>query len=92
MPVLEYAGGIRLYYCWYTNVPGQTRTFNGAFPQLQRVGNNGFYLYYAYYLQQFNNACPLLVRNDAYHYIYYSLQLQSMTGSFPRLNYIGSYL
>jgi len=93
MPVLEYAGGVRFYYCWYQNTVGVTRTFNSAFPELLRVGPNGVYIYYCYYLQTMNNAFPLLTTIDTYLYIYYNYyQLSSMTNSFRRLQYVGQYL
>jgi hypothetical protein len=93
MPMLEYAGGIRFYYCWYTSVPGATRSLNNAFPELLRVGTSGFYVYYGMYLETINNACPLLTRIDGLLYFYYNYYaLNSVSNSFQRLQYIGSYL
>ena len=92
MPQLEYAGGIRFYYCWYINGAG-SKNMNSAFPQLLRLGTSGFYVYYCYYLQQMNNVMPLITRVDGLFYLYRNYySLSSIANSFPRLTYIGSYL
>ena len=68
MPLLEYAGGVRFYYCYYTST-SVSRTLNGAFPGLLRVGPSGLYIW-SVYATSMNSAFTNLVRIDGYMYLY----------------------
>ena len=100
MPQLEYAGGIRFYFCWYYSVPGATRSLNNAFPELLHVGPSGVYMYYAYYLVSMNNAFPLLTRIDGFfriEYCFYFTVVQgsaqvTIANSFTSLSTVASYM
>lgn len=68
MPVLEYAGGLRFDQCWYTTTGG-SRTLDGAFPGLLRIGSSGMYIR-STFATSMNSAFTNLARIDGYMMIY----------------------